>query len=327
MSRKLLITGATGGLGLGLVAAARARGHDVLATGRSDAMEGRIRGEGAAFVAADLTTADLRVLCRGRHAVIHAAALSAPWGPRAAFERINVDATAALLEAAEAEGCDGFVFVSSPSIFAGFRDRIGIRGGDAPSAPPLNHYAGTKLAAERRVLAADTGRMATTVVRPRAIVGPDDRVILPRLAELARRRRIPLIRNGRALIELTDVRDAAEAILCAEAEIETVHGQAVNVSGGQPVSVREVAVALAACLGYTPRLTRAPLPLARVAAVAAELMASGERGPEPTLTRYTLATLACSQTFDMEETARLIGFRPRHDGLATLLSAAASLKR
>jgi nucleoside-diphosphate-sugar epimerase len=165
------------------------------------------------------------------------------------------------------------------------------------------------------------------VLRPRAIVGPDDRVILPRLAQLARRRRIPLIRNGRALIELTDVRDAAEAILCAEAAIETVHGQAVNVSGGHPLSVREVAVALAASLGYAPRLTRVPLPLAWVAAVAAEFTASGGRKPEPALTRYTLATLACSQTFDMEETTRLIGFRPRHNGLATLLSAATSLKR
>jgi nucleoside-diphosphate-sugar epimerase len=129
------------------------------------------------------------------------------------------------------------------------------------------------------------------------------------------------------LIELTDVRDAAEAILCAEAEIASVHGRAVNVSGGHPLSVREVALALAASLGYAPELTRVPLSLAWVAAVAAELTASGGRRPEPILTRYTLATLACSQTFDMEETARLIGFHPRHDGLAALLSAAASLKR
>lgn len=327
MSRGILITGATGGLGLGLVSAARARGHAVLATGRSEAARARIQSTGATFVAADLTTDDLRVLCRGRESVLHAAALSAPWGPRKAFDRINLDATADLLAAAEAEGCARFVFVSSPSIFAGFRDRFGVRGGDAPTEPPLNHYARTKLAAERRVLSAHSERMATTVVRPRAIVGPDDQVILPRLAELVRRRRTPLARDGLALIELTDVRDAAEAILCAEDRIDRAGGRAVNVSGGRAAAVGDIAAALAAALDVAPKMIRAPLPIMRVAAALAELAALGDGGREPRLTRYALATLAYSQTFDMEETARLIGFRPRHDALATLLRAARSLPR
>lgn len=326
MSRRILITGATGGLGLELVAATRALGHDVLATGRSEAASARIQSTGAAFVAADLTTDDLRALCRGRESVIHAAALSAPWGPRKAFDRINLDATVDLLAAAEAEGCRRFVFVSSPSIFAGFRDRLGIRAGDAPTEPPLNHYARTKLAAERRVLNAHSADMATTVVRPRAIVGPDDHVILPRLAASVRRPRAPLIRGGRALIELTDVRDAAEAILCAEGRIDRVGGRAVNVSGGRAVAVRDVAVALAAALEAAPKMIGVPLPIARAAAVLSEVAARGD-GAEPRLTRYTLATLAYSQTFDMEETARLLGFRPRHDALATLLRVARTLPR
>lgn len=328
MTHDVLITGATGGLGLSLVAAARARGHPVIATGRSDTVRERIEALGAEFVAADLTTADLKVLCRGRHSVIHAAALSAPWGRKIDFKRINVHATTALLEAARAEGCGRFLFVSSPSIFAAFRDRIGIRGGDAPSDPPLNNYARTKLEAERLVLAANSPRLATAAVRPRAIVGPDDRVLLPRLADLVRRRWTPMIRGGRALIEFTDVRDAADAILCAEARIDAIAGRAINVSGGRPVSVREAADALAATLGRAPRAAAVPLPLAWLAAVVMEGLACARGGrSEPALTRYSLATLAYSQTFDMEETARLIGFRPQHDAMAALLTAARSLER
>ncbi|RYF92818.1 MAG: NAD-dependent epimerase/dehydratase family protein, partial [Caulobacteraceae bacterium] len=76
MGRRLLITGATGGLGLALVAAARARGDAVVATGRSVAAQGRIEGLGAHFVAADLAepATDLRALVRGCDSVIHAAA-------------------------------------------------------------------------------------------------------------------------------------------------------------------------------------------------------------------------------------------------------------
>lgn len=325
MGRRLLITGGTGGLGLGLIAAARARGHEVIATGRSLMALPRIRAMGAAFIAADLADpeTDLRSLVRGCDSVIHAAALSASWGPREAFERINVTATAALLKAAQAEGCRRFLFVSSPSIFAAFRDRIGIRAGDDPAQPPLNDYARTKRAAEALVLAADGSAMRTTAVRPRAIVGPDDQVLLPRLAELARRRWMPMLRRGQALIELTDVRDAAEAILRAEERIDQVAGRAVNVSGGRPRPVREVATALAAALGRKPALVDLPLVLGHLLAALLEDLARWTgRKTEPRLTRYSLATLAYSQTFDLEETAALTGFRPRHDGLAALLAAA-----
>lgn len=330
VTRPLLITGATGGLGLALVEAARTKGHAVVATGRSTAVRARIEATGASFVTADLAddAADLRALARGCDSVIHAAALSASWGPKAAFERINVQATAALLDAARAEGCTRFLFVSSPSIFAAFRDRLLIRGDDEPTRPPLNEYARTKLAAEILVLAANAPGFATTAVRPRAIVGPDDRVLLPRLTELAEGRWMPMVRGGRARIELTDVRDAAEAVLCAERDIAVVAGRAVNVSGGRPVSVREVAGALAAALGRSPRMVDLPIGLARAMAVLSESVArlTGRR-TEPRLTRYTLATLAYSQTFSGVEAARMIGFFPRHDALASLLAAAAARRR
>jgi nucleoside-diphosphate-sugar epimerase len=321
---RLLITGATGGLGLALIALAREAGHDVLATGRSAAVGARIEAEGTRFVRADLCDHDgLESLCRGREAVIHAAALSASWGQAERFERINVDATRALLDAARRAGCARFVFVSSPSIFARFADRVGMASSDPPAAPPLNHYARTKLAAERLVLAADAPGFATCAIRPRAIVGPDDQVLLPRLAELVGRRRVPLPRRGQALIELTDARDAAHAILLAESRIDAVAGRGINVSGGRAHRVRDIAEALAAALGRNPRFVDLPVGIGRAIATALELAArSVGSNREPLLTRYTLATLAYSQTFDHDETERLIGYRPRHDALATLLAEA-----
>jgi nucleoside-diphosphate-sugar epimerase len=324
--RSMLITGATGGLGLALVEAARRDGHDVLATGRSTAARGRIEASGARFVAADLTDAGAAArLCAGRESIVHAAALSAAWGREEDFRRINVEATGDLIEAAAAAGCGRFTFVSSPSIFASFRDRLGIRGSDPPADPPLNYYARSKLAAERLVLEANGPAMATCAVRPRAISGPDDRVLLPALAALVRRRRMPLIGGGGALIELTDVRDAARGILLAEARIEAIAGRAVNISGGRPVPVREIADGLAEALGASPRRVNLPVAVARAAAVLLEAWAR-LTASEPALSRYALATLAYSQTFDMAEPERLIGYRPEHDGLATLLAEAGRMR-
>jgi len=314
----VLITGATGGLGQALLHEARARGWRVRASGRSALDQPELD-----YLRADLARndCDMRALTDGCSTVIHAAALSASWGARADFEAINVAATRRLLEAARQSGVKRFVFISSPSIFASFSNRIAIGDNDAPASPPLNHYARTKLAAERLVLAASGAPMATCAIRPRALVGMGDRVILPRLFALARRKRIALPRGGNALVELTDLRDAAWAICEAAARCETLGGRAINISGGRPITVRALAQGVAKALGTSPQLVSLPAAPARVIATVLEAAArlAGARD-EPLLTRYTLATMAWSQTFDPAPAQRLLGFAPRHDATATLLA-------
>ena len=327
-TRRILITGATGGLGRALVREVIARGHRVLATGRSREIGEQLEAQGASFAALDLADphADIRGLIAGCDSVIYAAALSASWGPAEAIETANVTVTRRLLDAAGAKGVARFVFVSSPSIFARFADHIAIREYDPPAPEPLNHYARTKFAAEQAVLSHHSDAIACCAVRPRALVGPGDRVILPRLVALARRKRMPLPRGGVALIELTDLRDAAWAICEAEERARNIARKAVNISGGNPVSVRQVAMQLAAALGENPRLLSLPIAIAKPVAWLLEAVA-GLRGAkeEPVLTRYTLATLAWSQTFDQEPARRLLGYTPRYNGLETLLSEARKL--
>ena len=319
-----MLTGATGGLGLACARELIARGHRVRAAGRQLEAGRALEAMGAEFVAFDLERErDLTALLEGCDSVIHAAALSASWGAREAFESANVDVTRRLLDAASKAGASRFVFISSPSIFASFEDRVGIGEGDAPANPPLNHYAQTKLAAERLVLASRDDAMACCAIRPRALVGEGDRVILPKLAKMAQRDKIPMPRGGQALIELTDLRDAAYAICEAEERAEHLKGRAINISGGNPRPVKEVAQQLARALGTSPRFVTPPMPLLGGLAAMLEGFAKlTGREQEPLLTRYTLATLAYSQSFDLEPAKRLLDYTPRHDGLATLLEQA-----
>lgn len=320
--RRALVTGATGGLGLGLTRLLIAEGYQVRATGRDGEAAARLRALGADVALADLVVdpAAAERLCQDIDVVFHAAALSSPWGPSTAFERINVSATRRLLDAARMGGCEGMVFVSSPSIYAELRDRIGLTERDPPAARPLNAYARTKLAAERLVLAANRPDFFTVAVRPRALVGPDDKVLLPRLLKLVAKGRLPLPRGGRALVELTDTRDAAWALLLADRARETVGGQAFNVSGGRPVSVGTLAHALAEALGQPLTLIPAPWPVMLAGAGALEGLAAMSPGrPEPLMTAYGVATLAFSQTFDLDGAAGGLGYAPRHDPLAAAL--------
>ena len=65
--------------------------------------------------------------------------------------------------------------------------------------------------------AAASARLATVSLRPRAVIGPRDTVLLPRLLRAARTGVLPMPGQGGALIELTDARDVVDAFLAAEA--------------------------------------------------------------------------------------------------------------
>lgn len=328
MSRPAVVTGAGGGLGLALVSALTRAGREVIAIGRRVPEDPRLSTAGVHYVRADLSNRTLAEVAIPDDVgtVFHCAALSAPWGRRTDFEAANVEATRNVLRAAEHRGADAFVHVSTPSIYAGMHDRLGITERDAPEDPPLGDYARTKLAAERLVLDA-AGAMATVAVRPRAIVGPDDAVVLPRLAALVRHGRVPLVRGGQALVEFTDVEDVVEALLAAERNAAQASGRAINVSGGRPIPIRTVAMRLADALGERPRLLDVPLPVAvaLARAVDAAWPRSGWAG-EPALTPYTLATIAHSQTFDLSLARDLLGWTPKRDGLATLVSCAEAMR-
>ncbi len=310
MVTRALVTGATGGIGISLVQALLARGKDVVASGRDVGAGARLATMGAAFRPADLVHEPLEPLLSDVGTVYHLAARSSPWGPSSGFEADNVQATRRMLDAARAAGVRRFVFASTPSIYVERRDRIGLTEDSPVAAHFTCAYARTKYAAERLVLAADSPDMRTIAVRPRAAVGPDDRTLFPRLARVARRGRIPMPRGGAALIDITDVRDVAEAFVAAGRE-DAPGGIGINVSGGAPLPFGTLAAEIchAAGLPFRPKAVSEPLldVIARLSEMAGRLT-----GREPAITRHAAMAIAWSQTFDLAGARRLLGWSPRY---------------
>lgn len=311
--RRALVTGATGGFGIALVEALLAAGFWVRATGRNFDAGTRLREAGAEFLAADLTEPrNLPGLVAGMDLVVHAAALSSPWGRGEDFWRVNVNVTAGLLGAARGAGCKQFIFISTPSVYSEPRDRLGLTEASPVARKFANAYAASKYAAEQLVLGANRPGFATVAMRPRALVGPDDTVLLPRLARVTRRGKFPLFRQGQALIELTDVRDAAAAVLAAAARPEQTGGRVFNISGGAPLKVVEILALVFAAFDLHPKFL--PLPYGPTACLLglAELFCARLPGrPEPPATVYTLSSLAFSQTFDLSAARENLGWQPR----------------
>jgi nucleoside-diphosphate-sugar epimerase len=302
----VLVTGATGGIGRSVVPLLASRGARVVATGRNIAVGRSLETASVRFTAADLIRDDLSELVADISVVVHLAARSSPWGPASLFEADNILATTRLLDAASAAGADRFVHASTPAIFMERRHRFDLRAGSQPAVRPINDYARTKLAAERLVRA--ERRMATLILRPSAVLGPNDRAILPRLMRVIRR----------GVLHPTDVRDAAEAFVVAALGSAT---GAVNVAGREPVKIRDMARALADQLALRVRFPILPEPALNTIADAAEWLGR-KANKEPPITSYSAAILSWSRTFNLDETETLLGWRPSF-GPAQILASAA----
>ncbi len=104
---KVLVTGATSGLGRNAVEFLRNKGISVRATGRNEAMGKLLQKMGAEFVHADLTelvSSQAKVMLAGIDTLWHCSSFTSPWGTQEAFDLANVRATRRLGEWAVAWG-------------------------------------------------------------------------------------------------------------------------------------------------------------------------------------------------------------------------------
>lgn len=320
--RRVIVTGATGFLGGALARDLRDAGWQVLAHGRSEAGCARLQAEGFEVLRHDLSRpfdADPGQAA----AMVHCAALSAPWGRMAAFRSANLDGTRTALYIAARAGVKRFVNIGTPSIYLALRDGLDIREGD-PLPPPINAYAATKRAAEEMALTAR--ELGPVSLRPRGIYGTGDETLLPRLLAAARAGPLPRLNGGRAAIDLTHISDVIGAVHAALEAGPSAEGQAFNVSSGQMLPIREIVEAVCAAHDVPVRWRNLPLTPALLAARAAAsfaLLRSG--GREPKITPYAVGLFAFRQSLNLDKARDVLGWRPNvafDDGLARVMEGA-----
>ncbi len=305
----VLVTGGTGFLGQHLAAMLLARGDSVRLLGRNMTAAKALLERGAVPVVADLRQRDaIMSACEGVEVVYHAGALSAPWGRLADFFEINVGGTEAVLAGCLKYGVRRVVYVSSPSVvFDGGHQRLSTE--DAPYPCRFaSVYSLTKKLGEDRVRAASHQEFETVIMRPKAIFGPGDTSLLPRLIEAARRGRLPQIGDGSNLVDLTYVENVAHAMLLAADSSQAIN-KTYTITNDEHVPLWEVIRAVLERLRLSTHLRAVPLPVALTAASVMESMAT-ITGREPLLTRYSAAILARTQTYDISAAKRDLGYAP-----------------
>lgn len=294
---KLLLTGASGFIGGRFMQRFRGTpGLDLLGIGRR------------AMADADYRAVDLSRpfdLDFAPDVVIHAAALSSPFAPRREYLRHNVDATRHMIDWCRAHGLPKLIYISSSSVHYRPRDQLGIREDDPIGPAFANTYAETKAAGE--TLVRDYPG-AWTILRPRAVFGPGDTVLFPRLLAAAERGRLPrIVRDGPPAVgDLISVDALADYMLRAAQRPDAVG--AFNLSHGEPVEMQAFIADIFRRLDLPPPTRTVSYRVARTAAHAAELAWTllPLRG-EPPVTRFGIDVLSFSKTFDTAKARAVLG--------------------
>jgi len=296
---RVLVTGATGFLGHRCMQVLADQGFYPIATGRQAARAPK----GFEFVPADLShEATLEALPRVE-AVVHCAARSSPWGRRQDFERDNIQATANLLRWAEATGVARFVHISTPALYFDFRDQFDV-GEDAPRKRPINLYAETKARAEQLV---HDSLLSTVILRPRAIYGPGDTALLPRLEQAIAAGPLPLLRDGAARTNLTHVDDVCSAIALALSFNDNF--SVFNIAGHEVIKLMSLVEKIAKYKDLKLRWRALPTPLVLGAAKGLEWGYRGLGLPgEPRFTQYSAGIFAFSLTLSTDRAKRELGW-------------------
>jgi len=241
------VTGAAGRLGAALLDALRAEGlrtrclvHRRPVDGADETVAGDVRDAAA-----------LDRLLAGADALVHAAAVTHARAP-AAYERVNVEGTRAVLDAAARAGVRRVVLVSTSA--------LGASGGA---------YSRSKLAAEELARAA---ALPVTVVRlPELWGGAGGGEGIDALVASARRGRpLPVVGRGDQELRPVHVEDAGRA-LAAAVTSAAAEGRTYTLAG-ERTTFAELARRLAEASGGRSRVVHVPEPLVRAAAAAARVL-------------------------------------------------------
>ena len=306
---RVLVTGGTGFLGKHLALALLKQGHQVHLMGRNFASAKALMEQRAVPAAVDLRDKESVIAaCKEMEVVYHVGALSAPWGKRSDFYDINVGGTETVLAGCLKHGVRRLIYISSPSVVFDGRDQHLVTE-DVPYPRRFaSVYSLTKKLGEDRVHAARASGLETVIVRPKAIFGPGDQALLPRLIAAARQKRLPQIGDGRNLVDLTYVENVVHALLLA-CDAPAAVGKTYTITNNEHIPLWDVIRTVLQRLKLSTRLRQIPLSVALTAATMMEMRAA-LTGKEPLMTRYSAAILARTQTYDISAARRDLLYTP-----------------
>jgi nucleoside-diphosphate-sugar epimerase len=304
-----LVTGATGFLGSSLVTELIKQKQSVRILARDEKKALAQFGEVVTIIQGDITdVAQVQRAVEGATVIYHLVGrLYHPSIPAELYHRIHLDGTRILLQACRGQSQLKRIVHCSTTGVHGVTGTIPAAE-DAPFAP-TNPYEASKLEAELLALKAYQEQgLPVSVARPGLVYGPGDLHFLSFFSAI-KKGLFRVINGGKALLHPIYIDDMTAAfLLCAEQP--KAIGRSYNLAGDRPVTIRELATAIAHSLDKELPGGSIPLWLANLASDIFAVIPSvkGERAP---LTRSRVQFLTNSRVYDISRAKIELGYTPK----------------
>lgn len=306
----ILLTGATGFLGFRtlerLVQLSSVR--KIVATGRILRKSREILNPKVEYVLGDLKDKlFVSTILKDIDIVINTASLSSPWGSEDDFYLANVLTQKHIITSSENLGVKRFIYISSPSIYYNGEDRIMVKENDPLPTRFVNNYSKTKREAE---VLLENSNLNYIIIRPRAIIGRGDTVIMPRLIKAHSDGRLKIIGNGENKVDLTSVNNVVESIILSMNAPDGALNNAYNITDRNPVSLWSSINSVLKGIGKEKVNKTVNFRVAYFAAFLLEFVSRWITKKEPSLTRYSVGVLSKNFTLDVSKAEKLLNYNP-----------------
>ena len=304
-----VITGATGFLGSALVTELLKRQQAVRILARDGNKARQQFGDAVTIIPGEITdAAQVRQAVDGATTIYHLAGrLYHPSIPAELYRQTHVEGTRLLLKACQGQTqVRRIVHVSTTGVHGVTGETPAAE--DAPFAP-TNPYEATKLEGELLALNAYQEQgLPVTVARPGLVYGPGDLHLLGFFVAM-KKGLFRVIDGGKAFLHPVYIDDLVAALLLC-AECPQAPGRSYNIAGERPVTIRELATAIAHALDRELPASSIPLWLANLASDIFAVM-PGMKGERAPLTRSRVKFLTQSRIYDSSRAKSELGYAPR----------------
>lgn len=303
----VLVTGASGFLGLAVVQKLLSLGVSVRALVRSDKKWELLRRSGVSIVVGDIRDSAMHAAIADVDTVIHCAAtIGSSSISHEVLHSINVEGTRNLVNAIkDSPNLHRFVHVSSVAV-VGETDPRNPADEQTPCRP-LDAYGEAKLLAEQIVRDAAIAGFPAVIARPMWIYGSRSPITTNLFRKIALRK-LPMIGPARNTMQPVAIDDAVAGVLkCAVTD--GIEGCIYNIAGPEILTIRSMCETIAQVMGTTvPRLSvplAAAIPVARISELLFPVL-----GMMPPLTRNKLAFFLVNNSYSIERARRELGWNP-----------------
>ncbi len=312
---KILVTGASGFLGGHLVETLANKGYKIIAMVRETSNIELIKDLVFEFRYADLSEPETIVeAVKGVDVIIHLAAYYTFHGSSKLYEKINVEGTRYLAEAALKNKIQHFIYCSTTEVIGPVKNPPG----DENTEPnPTYEYGRSKLKAEKIIKEYGLKGVNYTIIRPSGIYGPRNvndvsYWTITSFAKNSIGTRF-IIGSGENLVQFVHVKDVVEGFTLALEKRDISSRQTYIISEDKAYTYKQVYEILADLTGRKPPSKHIPKTLAKIL-IAPIQGVNRILGKENFLYHISTVDSVCSdRAYSIEKAKRELGYTPRYD--------------